>query len=124
MLLAIGEGVVEEGCVGECHGLGHELPTLIHVEVGDSGESVHDQRGQLSILVDFAALSHLYGGVGAPALVAQDEPCHGVEAVSNGAGASLITAAYPGDDLLAHLINLQHGLSKEEFALDGHVTLL
>ena len=60
--------------MGEGHGLGHELSTLIHVEVGDSGEAVKDQRGQFSILVDFAALSHLNRGVGAPALVAQDQP--------------------------------------------------
>ena len=69
---AVWEEPIQDGGVGESHGLGHELLALKIVEVGDRGEAVEDQSRQLSFFMMLAAFCHLYHRVGASALVAQD----------------------------------------------------
>jgi hypothetical protein len=69
---AVWEEPIQDGGVGESHGLGHELLSLKIVEVGDSGEGIKDQCRQFCIFMKLAAFCHLNKRVGASALVAQD----------------------------------------------------
>ena len=120
---AVWEEPIQDGGVGESHGLGHELLALKIVEVGDSGEAVEDQCRQLSIFMLLAAFCHLNHRVGASALVAQDGAGELEQGVLDGGGAPCVPAARPGDHLLAQFVHLQHRLSDEKMALDNVVTL-
>ena len=120
---AVGEEPIQEGGVGESHGLGHELLALKIVEVGDSGEAVEDQSRQLSFFMLLAAFCHLNHRVGASALVAQDGAGELEQGVLDGGGAPCVPAARSGDHLLTQFVHLKHRLSDEKMALDNVVTL-
>jgi hypothetical protein len=124
LVLAVGKVPIEKSGVGKSHRLGHELLALKIVEVGDRGEGVKDQCGQLGVVMDLTAFSHLNKGVGASALVAQDGARELEQGILHGGSAPYIATAKSRDPLLAQFINLKHRFSDEVMSLDDVVTLL
>ena len=100
LVLAVWKAPIEKSGVGESDRLGHELLALKIVVVGDRGEGVKDEGGEFGVLMDLTAFSHLYRGVGASALVAQDGARELEQGVLQGGGAPYKTTANSRDSLL------------------------